>query len=116
MEGELPKDELNQYLNEHGHLQTRFEQLGGYTMRSDAAAALSGLGFSEADFQKTLGEFSGGWQMRGALARVLISHPDALLLDEPSNYLDISRRGMALPFFTGFYRDIYYLFRMTVIY
>ncbi len=89
MEGELPKDELNQYLNEHGHLQTRFEQLGGYTMRSDAAAALSGLGFSEADFQKTLGEFSGGWQMRGALARVLISHPDALLLDEPSNYLDI---------------------------
>jgi len=89
MEGDLPKDELNQVLNEHGHYQTLFEELGGYTLRSDAAAALSGLGFKDEDFQKTLGEFSGGWQMRGALARVLISRPDILLLDEPSNYLDI---------------------------
>ena len=102
MEGSLSKDELNQVLNEHGHLQSRFEQLGGYTMRSDAAAALSGLGFSEDDFQKTLDEFSGGWQMRGALARVLISHPDVLLLDEPSNYLDIPAVEWLYRFLQGF--------------
>ncbi len=102
MEGSLSKEELNQALHEHGHLQTRFEQLGGYTMRSDAAAALSGLGFSEADFQKNLGEFSGGWQMRGALARVLISHPDVLLLDEPSNYLDIPAVEWLYRFLQGF--------------
>jgi ATP-binding cassette subfamily F protein 3 len=89
MEGELPEAELERVLNTHGHLQSQFEHLGGYTMRSDAAAALSGLGFSEVDFNKKMREFSGGWQMRAALARVLISHPDILLLDEPSNYLDI---------------------------
>ena len=102
MEGELPKEELDQALNEHGHYQTLFEQLGGYTLRSDAAAALSGLGFKESDFQKTLGEFSGGWQMRGALARVLISRPDILLLDEPSNYLDIPAVEWLYRFLQGF--------------
>ncbi len=102
MEGELPKNELDQALNEHGHCQTLFEQLGGYTLRSDAAAALSGLGFKEEDFQKTLGEFSGGWQMRAALARVLISRPDILLLDEPSNYLDIPAVEWLYRFLQGF--------------
>lgn len=81
--------ELARMLSEQGELQSRYEQLGGYRMRHAAAAALSGLGFSENDFNRPLGSFSGGWQMRGALARVLISDPDLLLLDEPSNYLDI---------------------------
>ncbi len=72
-----------------GELQSKFEQLDGYRIRSDAAAALTGLGFSPEDFERPLSSFSGGWQMRAALARTLIAKPDILLLDEPSNYLDI---------------------------
>ena len=102
MEGDIPQNELEQTLNEHGRLQTLFEQLGGYSLRSDAAAALSGLGFRETDFQKVLGEFSGGWQMRAALARVLISRPDILLLDEPSNYLDVPAVEWLYRFLSGF--------------
>ncbi|HMP72364.1 MAG TPA: ABC-F family ATP-binding cassette domain-containing protein [Kiritimatiellia bacterium] len=76
-------------LDELGRLQTRFEQLGGYRIRADAESALGGLGFSSTDLAKPLNQFSGGWQMRAELARVLIASPDALLLDEPSNYLDL---------------------------
>jgi ATP-binding cassette subfamily F protein 3 len=88
-ESDLSEAELEKALTEHGKLQSDFEHLGGYRLRSEAEAALSGLGFSEEAFVKKLCEFSGGWQMRAALARVLISRPDILLLDEPSNYLDI---------------------------
>ena len=76
-------------LRRHGELQSTFEHLGGYRLKSEAEAALSGLGFKVSDFEKPLKNFSGGWRMRAALARVLIARPDALLLDEPSNYLDI---------------------------
>ncbi|MBE6380287.1 MAG: ATP-binding cassette domain-containing protein [Lentisphaerae bacterium] len=76
-------------LRRHGELQSVFEQLGGYKLKSEAEAALSGLGFKAGDFVQPLKNFSGGWRMRAALARVLIARPDALLLDEPSNYLDI---------------------------
>ena len=76
-------------LRRHGELQSIFEHLGGYRLKSEAEAALCGLGFQVKDFQRPLKSFSGGWRMRAALARVLIARPDALLLDEPSNYLDI---------------------------
>ncbi len=72
-----------------GEVQTRFEAMGGYNMRPRAEQALSGLGFSEAAFQQPIGSFSGGWQSRAELARVLVAEPEVLLLDEPSNYLDI---------------------------
>jgi len=87
--GDLDDIRQGKLLREQGELQTRFEHLGGYRLRHTAEAALSGLGFHECDFDRTLKSFSGGWQMRAALARVLISDPDILLLDEPSNYLDI---------------------------
>ncbi len=86
---ELSDEQRKTILNEHGTLQHKFEQLGGYTIRADAAAALSGLGFRATDLERPLKDFSGGWQMRAGLARTLIAHPDILLLDEPSNYLDI---------------------------
>ncbi|MCP3967157.1 MAG: ABC-F family ATP-binding cassette domain-containing protein [Lentisphaerae bacterium] len=89
LEEDCDEQQAERLLKEHGNLQSRFEHLGGYTIRSAAAAALSGLGFKDSDFTKNMSEFSGGWQMRAALARVLISRPDILLLDEPSNYLDI---------------------------
>lgn len=72
-----------------GELQTRFEAADGYDMKSRAEAALSGLGFDKTDFGRALNSFSGGWQMRAELARTLVAQPDVMLLDEPTNYLDI---------------------------
>jgi ATP-binding cassette, subfamily F, member 3 len=73
----------------HGELQIKFEELGGYTLRHKAEAALTGLGFKPEEMHRSFDEFSGGWQMRAELARTIISNPEILLLDEPSNYLDI---------------------------
>ncbi len=72
-----------------GEAQTRFEHLGGYGLRARAEATLSGLGFREAEFGQPLKTFSGGWRLRAELARLLTASPDVLLLDEPSNYLDL---------------------------
>jgi len=72
-----------------GELQTAFEHHGGYDLRHRTEAALTGLGFADKDFTRPIGEFSGGWQMRAALTRCLVANPDILLLDEPSNYLDL---------------------------
>lgn len=76
-------------LNELGELQTKFEHLGGYDMETRVKVALGGLGFSVEEFAKPFKSFSGGWRMRAELSRVLASKPDLLLLDEPSNYLDL---------------------------
>ena len=76
-------------LREHGELQSRFEHLGGYSLKSRAEAALCGLGFAPAELERSFRSFSGGWQMRAELVRVLLGDPDVLLLDEPSNYLDL---------------------------
>ena len=76
-------------LKELGDLQTKFEHLGGYDMETRVKVALGGLGFSVEEFFKPFKSFSGGWRMRAELSRVLASKPDLLLLDEPSNYLDL---------------------------
>ena len=76
-------------LNELGELQTNYEHLGGYTLKHRAEAALCGLGFAPDELENPFRSFSGGWQMRAELIRTLLGEPDVLLLDEPSNYLDL---------------------------
>jgi ATP-binding cassette subfamily F protein 3 len=76
-------------LKRYGELQSRFEHLGGYDIETRVKVALGGLGFSVEDFSRPFNSFSGGWRMRAELSRVLASKPDLLLLDEPSNYLDL---------------------------
>jgi len=74
-------------------LQEEINDSGYYSRREASSIVLTGLGFTESDFGRTTGEFSGGWQMRIALSRVLLSSPDIMLLDEPTNYLDIEARN-----------------------
>ena len=93
---------LDRALKRHGVLQTMVEHLGVYRLDLEAKQALSNLGFPVSSFDRPLREFSGGWQMRAALARVLISHPDTLLLDEPSNYLDVPAIEWLCRFLAGF--------------
>jgi ATP-binding cassette, subfamily F, member 3 len=66
-----------------------FERLGGYRMQGEAEKVLVGLGFSREDFQKKVKEFSGGWQMRLLITKLLLQNPTLLFLDEPTNHLDI---------------------------
>src|SRR5690242_11118706 len=70
-------------------IQTRLVDIDAHSAPARAAAILSGLGFSAADQARPVGEFSGGWRMRVALAATLFAAPDLLLLDEPTNYLDL---------------------------
>ena len=76
-------------MKRYGELQTKFEHLGGYDIETRVKIALGGLGFTVEEFSKPFRSFSGGWRMRAELSRVLASKPDLLLLDEPSNYLDL---------------------------
>ncbi|MDA3873656.1 MAG: ATP-binding cassette domain-containing protein, partial [Kiritimatiellae bacterium] len=78
-----------EFLKRIGDLQHEFEHRDGYNLVPKAEASLSGLGFAVERFHEPMSSFSGGWQMRAQLARVLLSQPDVLLLDEPSNYLDL---------------------------
>ena len=88
------KDEKTGPLLEKYHeLQQKLELSGWYHRESALQQVLTGLGFEEKDFDRSVTEFSGGWQMRIALAKVLLENPDILLLDEPTNYLDLEARS-----------------------
>lgn len=67
----------------------RLYELGAHSAESKASRILRGLGFSEEELYRPIGTFSGGWQMRASLAGLLFSEPDYMLLDEPTNYLDL---------------------------
>ncbi|WP_341990078.1 ABC-F family ATP-binding cassette domain-containing protein [Azorhizobium sp. AG788] len=82
-------DEMDQIIERYGEVQGRFEELGGYALEGRASEVLAGLGFSQEMMDGDVGKLSGGWKMRVALARILLMRPDAMLLDEPSNHLDL---------------------------
>jgi len=86
---EKDEEEIATLLRELGELQHAFESTGGYNAEHEARIILSGLGFAESDFYRPLSELSGGWLTRVELAKLLFLNPDLLILDEPTNYLDL---------------------------
>src|SRR5690349_18516497 len=82
-------DEMEEIVERYGEVQGRFEELGGYALEGKAREVLAGLSFTQDMMDGDVGALSGGWKMRVALARVLLMRPDAMLLDEPSNHLDL---------------------------
>jgi len=81
--------EMEALLDRFGEAQARFDELGGYGLEARAREILAGLGFTQEMQDGDVGALSGGWKMRVALARILLMKPDAMLLDEPSNHLDL---------------------------
>jgi ATP-binding cassette, subfamily F, member 3 len=82
-------EEYRKVLNRFGELHDQLEQSRAYKLKSDIERVLMGLGFDEYDIYRSTSEFSGGWLMRIALAKLLLKKPTFLLLDEPTNHLDI---------------------------
>ncbi len=82
-------DDMESIVARYGEVQARFEELDGYALEGRAREVLAGLGFSQEMMDGDVGALSGGWKMRVALARILLMRPDAMLLDEPSNHLDL---------------------------
>jgi ATPase subunit of ABC transporter with duplicated ATPase domains len=81
--------EMDRTLARFGEVQEEYEHLGGYALEAQAREVLHGLGFKDDQIDGDVGELSGGWKMRVALARVLLGRPDVLLMDEPTNHLDL---------------------------
>ena len=86
---ELDTDKMPVILEKMGNDQAEYEVNGGYEIESDAQEILTGLGIFPEDHNKPVEDFSSGWKMRIALAKVLIMNPDLILMDEPTNYLDM---------------------------
>ncbi len=95
-------DEMDALIEAYGEVQHRFEELDGYALEGRAREVLAGLSFTQEMMDGDVGKLSGGWKMRVALARILLMRPDAMLLDEPSNHLDIESLIWLENFLRGF--------------
>ncbi|HEY2842097.1 MAG TPA: ABC-F family ATP-binding cassette domain-containing protein [Bryobacteraceae bacterium] len=82
-------DDMDRILAHFGEVQEEYDHLGGYALEAQAREVLHGLGFEDDQIDGDVGNLSGGWKMRVALARVLLGRPDVLLMDEPTNHLDL---------------------------
>jgi ATPase subunit of ABC transporter with duplicated ATPase domains len=89
MEDHKRAHDMDRILARFGEVQEEYDHLGGYALEAQAREVLHGLGFKDDQIDGDVGELSGGWKMRVALARVLLGRPDVLLMDEPTNHLDI---------------------------
>jgi ATPase subunit of ABC transporter with duplicated ATPase domains len=94
-------DRLDEVIERYGEVQERFQELDGYALEARAREILAGLSFSSERMDGDVGLLSGGWKMRVALARLLLMRPHILLLDEPSNHLDLE----SLIWLEGFLKD-----------
>ena len=95
-------DEMDAIIERYGEVQARFEELDGYALEGRAQEVLAGLSFSQDMMEGDVGALSGGWKMRVALARILLMDPDVMLLDEPSNHLDLESLIWLEAFLKGF--------------
>ncbi|MDR9784846.1 ABC-F family ATP-binding cassette domain-containing protein [Rhizobium redzepovicii] len=82
-------NDMDKIIERYGEVQARYEELDGYALEGRAREVLAGLSFSQEMMEGDVGALSGGWKMRVALARILLMRPDVMLLDEPSNHLDL---------------------------
>ena len=82
-------DEMDAIVERYGEVKARYEELDGYALEGRAREVLAGLSFSQEMMDGDVAKLSGGWKMRVALARILLMRPDVMLLDEPSNHLDL---------------------------
>ncbi len=89
LEDPAQADGTDRVLARFGEVQEEYEHLGGYALESRTREILHGLGFEDERIDADVGELSGGWKMRVAMARVLLGEPEVLLMDEPTNHLDI---------------------------
>ena len=89
LENLSPDDDLDKILKQMDRWQRKFEALNGYELESQIDKILPTLGFAADDGDRSVMEFSGGWQMRMGLGKILLQTPDLLLLDEPTNHLDL---------------------------
>jgi ATPase subunit of ABC transporter with duplicated ATPase domains len=95
-------DDMDDIIARYGEVQARFEELDGYALEGRAREVLAGLSFSQETMDGDVGALSGGWKMRVALARILLMRPDAMLLDEPSNHLDLESLIWLEQFLSGY--------------
>lgn len=82
--------------------QALLEEAGGSDVERRVDGILGGLGFQRSDYGRPCTDFSGGWQMRIALARLLLGEPSLLLLDEPTNHLDSSAKAWLMHFLASY--------------
>jgi ATP-binding cassette, subfamily F, member 3 len=85
--------EYAQVADRFHQLDSEFRTRDGYAIEAQVGTVLSGLGFPHEEWNKRTEEFSGGWQMRIALAKLLLEKPNLLLLDAPTNHLDLEARN-----------------------
>jgi ATPase subunit of ABC transporter with duplicated ATPase domains len=95
-------DRMDEIIERYGEVQTKYDELDGYALDGRAREVLGGLGFSDEMMNGDVGKLSGGWKMRVALAKILLMRPDVMLLDEPSNHLDIESLIWLESFLKGF--------------
>jgi ATPase subunit of ABC transporter with duplicated ATPase domains len=95
-------DRMDEIIERYGEVQAKYDELDGYALEGRAREVLGGLGFSDEMMSGDVGKLSGGWKMRVALAKILLMRPDVMLLDEPSNHLDIESLIWLESFLKGF--------------